>query len=533
MGNASPPCCISQLVIPMYDCPEDETGTCLELEVNGSMSLPTERTPDPSSTWLKVGSMEHIRKEDTTWNDVKFFPFSHLAPALEDMRGTAAICGGNKIWMIKMDPAQDKCHLIHEVIDKSNTVTGGRTEVFHTISWSVDPVSLQPILAAAGIRGVVKIFHGRTATELGMMYGHGGTILALAFSLTHPHILATASVDYTIRIWNTSLLLKPSHTRPDPKSQPLLPNWDNPPGQLVTILAGVGGHTAPVCSLAWHSVHPLLATGGMDNHVKVWYLPMLPGFPANSPLQDTRLPESLQTVDPHPPETSQPAPITSLPIFNSKHVHSHWVDQIIWAGRLTPVIVSKSSIICKQSRHPFASYASEQDLEPATSVCVWQPSVLEDMFVDQSGSSEPQEHEANLGGVDFEIEASFKVRKLGLDEERESVEWGLGMCLAQTQLEGSGRLDLALLVANHPDGIAEFPLNSRQSSPPSAAAPAVILHPSSPRKDQPNGEEGQGIFRAIDATPTVLGNKPAFLIRVGQNTAIELWRREFPPRTYQ
>ncbi|OAV96519.1 hypothetical protein PTTG_11776 [Puccinia triticina 1-1 BBBD Race 1] len=419
---------------------------------------------------------------ETMWNDVKFFPFGHMAPILQDMKNVAAVC------------------------DKSNTVTGGRAEIFNSISWSIDPVSLQPILAAGGVRGVIKLFDARTANELGMLYGHGGTIFALSFSPTHPHVLASASIDHTVRIWNTALPLKSSQTRSGSESQSLLSNWDNPPGQLVTILAGVGGHVAPVCSVAWHPIHPLLATGGMDNHVKIWYLSKLPGFPINSPLQDIQLPETLQTVD-QKDSVSLPAPITSLPIFNSKHVHSHWVDQIMWASRLTPILVSKSSTISKRSRHPLAAYAFEEDLEPATRVCIWQPSILEDVFLGESAPSTPQDDEANVGGVDFDMYLSFKVRKPGLDQEQESVEWGLGMCL----LEASGEIHLAILLGNHPHGIAEFMLSSLDNAPDSST-PSINLHPSGQHKTNKSEE----IFRAIDATPISLEDNPAFVLRVGQ-----------------
>ncbi|EFP77834.2 uncharacterized protein PGTG_03790 [Puccinia graminis f. sp. tritici CRL 75-36-700-3] len=470
--------------------------------------------------------MMNTSKDDTVWNDVRFFPFGHITPALEDMRGVAAVCGGNKIQVIRLDPIEEKCNLLYEIVDKSSTLTGGRMEIFNSISWSIDPVSLQPILAAGGVRGVIKLFDARTAAELGMFYGHGGTIFALSFSPTHPHVLASASIDHTVRIWNTTLPLKPAHIRQGTESQALLSNWDNPPGQLVTILAGAGGHTAPVCSVAWHPIHPLLATGGMDNHVKIWYLSQLPGFPRNSPLQDDRLPESLQTVDQSDPVNLSSAPITSLPIFNSKHLHSHWVDQIIWAGRLTPILVSKSSIIAKGSRHPLAAYAFEEDLEPATRVCIWQPSILEDVFLGKSGPTMTQDAEANIGGVDFDMYSSFKVRKPGLDQEEESIEWGLGMCLTQTQVEGSSKLDLAILIGNHPKGIAEFSLSSLEDTP-KLSGPAINLHSSSTSSGQQNGEKRQNIFRAIDSTPMSFENKSTFALRVGQSASIELWKREF------
>jgi len=452
------------------------------------------------------------------------------------MRGTAAVCGGNKIWVIRIDPVEEKCRLLAEIIDKSSTVTGGRAEVFHTISWSVDPVSTQPVLAAGGVRGVVKLYDARTYVELGMLYGHGGTILALAFSPTHPHIIASASIDHTVRIWNMTLSLKPSHTRPDSQSQPVLPYWDNPPGQLVTILAGVGGHTAPVCSVAWHPVHPLLATGGMDNHVKIWYLSELPGFPANSPLQDDGLPSPLQTVctQQEDPEMHG-APITSLPIFNSKHVHSHWVDQMIWAGRESGILVSKSAVISKEGSHPLAAYASEEDAQPTSRICVWQASLLGDLFSGNSATITPQDQqEANIGGVDFELFDARKVPRPRLEEEQESVEWGLGLCLAPPHQASNSAPPRALLVGNHPAGIAEVPLFDAPDSLPSS----VILHPSSPPLPLlEDAHQAHEIFRAIDSTqfpirPPGPDSSAAFLLRVGQNASIELWKRPLSPPSH-
>ncbi|KAH9459918.1 hypothetical protein KEM48_004880 [Puccinia striiformis f. sp. tritici PST-130] len=507
------------------------------------MSIPAELTPRPGSEWVKVRLMDDVK---LPWNDVKFFPFGHLSPLLDDMKGVAAVCGGNTIKVIKLDPIEDTCRLLYDIIDKSNAVTGDREENFNSISWSIDPVTLQPILAGGGVRAVIKLFDARTATEIGMIYGHGGTISALAFSPTDPHILASASIDHTVRIWNTTSSLKASHTRPGSELQSLLPNWDNPPGQLVTILAGEGGHTAPVCSIAWHPKHPLLATGGMDNHVKVWQLSRLPGLPVDSllddmsvpeelqpgfqvdsPVDDINAPESLHSDDEEDPATFPAAPITSLPLFNSKHLHTHWVDQIIWASRLSPILISKSGIISKGGHHPFAAYASEEDLEPASRICIWQPSILGDAFLGKNLSSiTTQENEANIGGVDFDIFSAFKVRRPSLNAEQESVEWGLGMCLTQTHRFEGGQLDdLAILFGNHPRGIAELPLSSLENSPDSST-PTVILHSSTKSKSQQEETEShQEIFRAIDSTSISPGSDPTFLLRVGQNGSIELWKR--------
>lgn len=460
-----------------------------------------------------------------------------MVPALEDMRGVAAVCGGNKIKVVKVDPIQEVLHPVYEIADRSHISSGGPVESFNSVSWSIDPVSLQPILAAGGIRGVIKIFDARGAIEKGMLYGHGGAIFAIAFSPTHPHIIASASLDHTVRIWDTTFCLQRDQIRPGSASNTLIPDWDNPHGQLVTILAGVGGHHAPVCSVAWHPVHPLLATGGMDNQVKIWYLSKLPGFPTHATLKDSTLVQSLHTSPNLSQAGWQPAPVTHLPIFSSKHIHAHWVEQLFWASPLSPILISKSPIIAKEGAHPLAQYASPQNIEQATEVCIWQASILEDVFLGESDAgipsdhTEPLEEDADVGGLDFDMLFSFKVRKPMLSAEDASTDWGLGMCLARTNISGNGTIDLTILVGNHPHGLAEIPLSLLEDQKDSSAS-VVILHPSLSflLNNNRTVDSDLQILRAIDSTRIIFQNNCLLgfscLLRVGNNGLVEFWKQQ-------
>lgn len=82
------------------------------------MSIPAENVSGHVSAWVKVGLM--CDDDGVQWNDVKFFPWANMVPALEDMRGVAAVCGGNKIKVVKVDPIQEVLHPVYEIADRSH-----------------------------------------------------------------------------------------------------------------------------------------------------------------------------------------------------------------------------------------------------------------------------------------------------------------------------------------------------------------------------------------------------------------------------
>jgi WD40 repeat protein len=165
-------------------------------------------------------------------------------------------------------------------------------------AWSYDPRTLTPIIAFGGEKGTIYLWRwrkGRTGDadgeeggvweRLRVLRGHGGDVYALAFHPFHPHILASASNDLTIRLWS----IFASDPPPDTYSAPPIAEGDEG-DTLVCVLAGggKGGHNQAVLSVvssrcplsrciqgrlltvfgldplqAFHPTLPLLATGGV------------------------------------------------------------------------------------------------------------------------------------------------------------------------------------------------------------------------------------------------------------------------------
>lgn len=104
----------------------------------------------------------------------------------------------------------------------------------------------QPLLASASIDETVRIWNPATGTERNILRGHTGDISAVcAFTLDGQPLLASASRDQTIRIW-------------DPAT-----------GTERNTLHGHTGGVNAVCPFMLDG-RPLLATSGSDQTVRIW-----------------------------------------------------------------------------------------------------------------------------------------------------------------------------------------------------------------------------------------------------------------------
>ncbi|GAA5988390.1 hypothetical protein JCM11641_005460 [Rhodosporidiobolus odoratus] len=353
-------------------------------------------------------------KEDENSNhqSVAFFPFAHHA-GMDFMDGVFAVCGDDKVEVCRVSPTSTSSASSESLVSAfapcgDNCPSG---ESFHTLGWSVDITTrpYTPVLAVAGKKGVVEVYllgkrsegrwilhHERTIT------GHGGDILHISFHPNRPHLLASCSIDYTIRLVNVSLpwgsnAAMVQRVREDAKKA-------LPPGALLRrrrvegellAIANRDGHRRGVLCFDFHPNLPLMASCGMDGHIKLWHLPpsllsATPSFPS-SPLQPI-----YKHPAPPPAASLSQAPSLAAPIFSSHAVHpGQWPTSVRFVDPTSALILSTAPV-----SHPDARFS------PRKSVKFWTPFEL-DLSVSQSFS----ERDTKKTSAKQRTSSAFRVAK--------------------------------------------------------------------------------------------------------------------------
>ncbi|GAA5891001.1 hypothetical protein JCM6882_008879 [Rhodosporidiobolus microsporus] len=342
---------------------------------------------------------EEVPREGEDWHDVGFFPFADYS-GLGYMRGVFAVCGGHELKLLRVPSASSSSSSGYETLattTSSNTLPNSshNREEYFTLAWSVNLTArpYTPMLAVAGRGRVVEVFlvgqkrdgsfilhHDRTIS------GHGNSIFHLSFHPTHPHLLASCSLDHTIRFvdatlpWgsNAAVLARVQAELDEAarkkggvgglnslKEGSLL-RRRRVAGELLAI-ANEDGHGQGVLSCDFHATQPLFVSCGMDGYIHLWRLPdtllsATPSFPSTPTEPVFRQPARR----PHIPPGFQP-PSLPPPIFSSLAIHpGQWPLSVRFASRTSCLIFSSAPFL-----HDDARFA------PRKSVKLWVPSILD------------------------------------------------------------------------------------------------------------------------------------------------------------
>ncbi|KAI6823508.1 WD40 repeat-like protein [Hortaea werneckii] len=221
--------------------------------------------------------------------DVKFYPW----PTEQDEQ-VFAVCGEKDIFVCRLQFGADPPFEILRWFKDPNP-----DHAYNTIVWTQDPITQSPQLAFAGASPKQVQFYDIESDgplDHRALSGHGKGINDMAVSPISPNLIATASEDYTIRLWNMD------------------PNFSRQP--CVALFAGEG-HRQPILACSFHPNGKWLLSSGLDTAICLWAVP--------DPSELERETSNETHIDPK---------VIYYPHFHSTEIHANYIDNAVFYGDL-------------------------------------------------------------------------------------------------------------------------------------------------------------------------------------------------------
>ena len=218
-----------------------------------------------------------------------------------------ATVGFNRVTVYQTEETGDKIKMLQCYADPDTK------ENFYSCAWSYDTDTGNPILAAGGVRGIVRVLSPASMTCVRNLVGHTNSINEVMFHPMNPDLLVSASEDHALRLWNVKT------------------------GHNIAKFGGVEGHRDQVLSVHFNMNGTKIVSSGMDNSLKIWHLD-------TKEIQATI--ELSNTFDINKTKRGFPTQWCHFPDFTTRDIHYNYVDCCRWFGDF---ILSKSvdnNIVC-------------------------------------------------------------------------------------------------------------------------------------------------------------------------------------------
>ncbi|KAI4861529.1 WD40 repeat-like protein [Hypoxylon rubiginosum] len=135
---------------------------------------------------------------------------------------------------------------------------------------AVSPIASHLLVACGTQHPAVRLVDLRSGSNVQSLAGHAGAILATSWSPRHEHVLATGSVDGTVRIWDIRRAGGVIAMLDQEDSLGLYHNGLLDPSGKVRVRASAKAHSAPVNGLTWTDDGAYIVSAGHDRRIRVW-----------------------------------------------------------------------------------------------------------------------------------------------------------------------------------------------------------------------------------------------------------------------
>ncbi|KAH7382597.1 WD40-repeat-containing domain protein [Phaeosphaeria sp. MPI-PUGE-AT-0046c] len=236
---------------------------------------------------VRLGGPNKPKLNSITVYDVKFYPYT-----LPGVDPVFAVCGGPHVIVYRCVLHQNQTvEVLYWSENELETSSDGKPVYYNSLAWA-QAENGDPLLCVAGSGyHQIKVLNVAKQELVATLIGHGDDINDLAVSPIDPSILASCSIDHSVRLWSLSL----AH-----KAQP-----------LAAVCYGQG-HKDQILTLAFHRSGRFILSAGMDTKVIMWVVP--------------------KTLKEHA-GTDKPAKI-HYPHFATTEVHTDFVDCVQWYNDL-------------------------------------------------------------------------------------------------------------------------------------------------------------------------------------------------------